>query len=457
MEKKTKINTARDLTEGPILRHMILYTLPLLCGSIFQVLYGIVDSVILGNFVSVQALAAVSATAFITNILVFFFAGFSTGASVVIGRAFGAKDEGKIHDAISTTVAMTVVFCAVFTVIGLVFTGPVLRLFAVPEDVFPDAAVYLRIYFAGISGLLFVNICSGILRALGDTVHPLIFLAASNALNILLDLLFVVALKMGIAGAALGTVLSQLFTAAALLVLLTRAEGTCHVDRSDLRIRPDIRAQILSIGLPAGIQSVIGAISNAIMQGYINVFGSTVMAGWSCYNELNSFVSIPMNSLSIAATVFISQNLGSRQCDRVRKGIRVSNLLTAVVTGVLCTLIFVLAEPMVRLFSKEPEVVHYGALFVHLNIFPLILYGVGHTLTGSLRGLGDSRNVMVMKLIFFIALRQIYLFVMTRFAANTPVVVALSVPFSWIVGTVAEFIYFKLRWTKRLSNEEVIA
>ena len=457
MKIELKNRAVRDMTEGPVMQHLIKYTLPLLFGSIFQVLYGTVDSVVVGNCISVQALAAVGATSFITGILVFFFTGFSTGASVVIGRAFGAKDQQKIHHAISTAITSTFLFCIAFTIIGVAFTDPVLRLFSTPDDVFSDAATYLRIYFGGISGLLLFNICGGILRAVGDTVHPLIFLAASNILNVVLDLLFVLVFHMGIEGVAFATVISQMVTAVALLVLLTHTDEIYRLCWSDLHIDPEVHKEILAIGVPAGVQSIIAAISNAFMQGYVNSFGSTVMAGWSCYYKLNSFVSIPMNSFSIAATIFASQNLGSRQYDRVRKGIRLSSLLTLGVTAFLCTVVFSFARPMVRLFNKTPEVVHYGSLFIHLNIYPLVIYGVSHTLTGSLRGLGDSRNVMVMKLIFFVALRQLYLYVMTNFVANTPVVVALSVPFSWIIGSVAEFLYFQLRWRKRLAGEEIIA
>lgn len=450
-------NFSRDMTEGPIIRHLILYTIPLFIGSVFQVLYGAADSIILGNFVSVQALAAASATSFITNIFVFFFTGFSTGTSVVIGRAFGAKDGKKVHDAMSTAIAISFLFCAVFTAAGLAFANPILRVFSTPEDVFSDASVYLRIYFAGISGLLLLNICCGILRAMGDTVHPLIFLAASNVLNIVLDLIFVVALKMGIAGAALGTIISQMAAAAALLALISRKDNEYRLQWSDLHVRPDIRKQILDIGLPAGIQSIIGAVSNAVLQRYVNVFGSTVVAGWTGYNVMNNFISIPMNSLAISATIFVSQNLGAGQHKRVRAGIRTSNLLTLGVTAVLCSFVFILANPMIKLFNSTPEVVQYGSLFIKLNVPPLILYSVGHTLTGSMRGLGDSKNVMYMKLAFFIGLRQLYLFFVTKYMFNTPAAVALSVPFSWIIGTVVELIYFKVRWSKRIENGEVSA
>lgn len=450
-----KKRPTRDMTQGPIMQHLVMYTLPLLFGSVFQILYSTVDAVVVGNFVSVQALAAVGATAFITNILVFFFTGFSTGASVVIGRAFGAKDEKKIQDAVSTAITMTFIFCIAFTIIGVAFTNPVLKIFATPDDVFADAATYLRIYFAGISGLLLLNILGSILRAVGDSVHPLIYLAVTNILNTILDLVFVLAFKWGIAGVALATIISQFISAIAMLILLSRTNASYRIQWNNLHINPEVCKDILSIGLPAGIQSIIGAVSNAIMQGYINVFGSTIMAGWSCYNKLNSFVSIPMNSLAIAATIMVSQNLGAKKIDRVRKGIRLSNWLTLGVTGAMCALIFILAKPMVSLFNQTPDVVYYGSLFIYLNIFPLALYGVSHTLTGSLRGLGDSKNVMYMKLIFFVALRQIYLFFMTRFVANTPVVVALSVPFSWIIGAVAELIYFKVRWGKRLASGEV--
>ena len=309
MEKK--ITRTKDMTSGNIAKQIIMFSLPLMFGNIFQMLYNTVDSIVVGNYVGKEALAAIGSTTMIINMLVFFFNGFSVGAGVVISRYFGAKDDDNLHSAIGTTMAATFIFCIAFTIIGYLGVHPMLRFMSTPDDVFEEASVYLKIYFLGISGLLIYNMGSGILRAVGNTIHPLLFLIFTSIANIILDLYFVVSLKTGIAGAAYATIISQFASAIMILFLISLTHEKYRLIWKDLRIEPHIISQIVLVGLPAGIQSVITAFSNVFVQSYINHFGSTCMAGWSSYNKLDSFIMLPLQSTAMAATTFVSQNIGA--------------------------------------------------------------------------------------------------------------------------------------------------
>ena len=445
-KKKT---TAKDMTSGPIAKQIIVFALPLMLGNVFQMLYNTVDSIVVGRYVGTQALAAVGSTTMITNMAVFFFNGFSVGAGVVTGKYFGAGMLKRLHTAVETTIAATFALCGIFTVLGVVLVRPMLRFMSTPEDVLGDAVIYLSIYFAGITGLLIYNIGSGILRSVGDTTRPLYFLVLTSLLNIMLDLLFVLVFKMGIAGVAIATILSQFISAALILRLLTRTEDVYRLTWKDLRIDPGVLGEIVRVGIPTGIQSVITAFSNIFVQSYINYFGSGVMAGWACYNKLDQFIMLPMSSMAMAATTFVSQNTGAGNTKRSNDGTRVSVLMTLTVTLVIACMIFVFARPSVGLFSSDEAVIEAGSMFLRYNVFFLLFNCVNHVLAGALRGRGDSLGPMIIMLTGFVAVRQTYLFIMTRYIANTPGVVGFGYPVGWMVTCVLEVAYFYIRWNRR--------
>lgn len=451
MEKNK--TTARDMTTGPIAREIIAFALPLLLGNVFQMFYNTVDSVVVGNFVSTQALAAVGATTMITNMAVFFFNGFSIGAGVVIGNFFGARKLNDLHNAIETTMAATLVLCAAFTVVGMGSVNFMLRFMSTPEDVIADAATYLRIYFAGISGLLIYNTGSGILRAVGDTTRPLYFLILTSILNIFLDLLFVIVFNLKIAGVAYATIISQFISAILTMLLLTRTKDIYKVTWKDMRIDRKLLGRILGLGIPAGLQAVITSFSNVFVQSYINFFGSTVMAGWTSYNKLDQFVMLPMQSMAMASTTFVSQNMGAGKIDRTNRGTRDSIFITLAVTGVIAALLFLLADPVVRLFTEDDAVIKAGSVFVHFNIFFTLFNCVNHVLAGALRGRGDSTGPMVIMLCTFVAFRQTYLFVLTHYIVNKPQWVGFGYPVGWMSCCVIEVIYFFVKWNKKEKQQ----
>ena len=440
--------TARNMTEGSIAGQVILFALPLMLGNVFQMLYNTVDSIVVGNFVGTQALAAVGSTTMIVNMMVFFFNGFSTGAGVVIANYFGARNLKALHKAIETTMAATFVLSILFTLAGVAAVRPMLRFMATPEDVFGEATTYLRIYIGGISGLLIYNMGSGILRAVGDTMRPLYFLVMTSVLNILLDLLFVLGFHCGIEGVAWATVLSQFISALLILALLTRSDDIYRLSWHDLSIDRAILGSIFAIGLPAGIQSVITAFSNVFVQSYINFFGSSCMAGWSCYNKLDQFVMLPMQSMSMAATTFVSQNIGAGREERANRGTVITVSMAVGVTAVIVALLCLFAAPAVGLFSPDESVIAYGVLFIRANCFFRLFNCVNHVLAGALRGRGDSRGPMIIMLLSFVGIRQIYLFAVTRFVANTPLLVGFGYPVGWTTCCIIEVTYFFLRWRR---------
>ncbi len=450
MHFKTQSNThTTNMTDGPIALLLIRFALPLMLGNVFQMLYNTVDSVIVGNFVSKQALAAIGSTTIIVNMIVFFFNGFSIGACVVIGRYFGAGRNDRLHLAIETAVAATFLLSIFFTVAGVLMVNPLLRFMDTPDDVFADAGVYLRIYIGGISGLLIYNMGSGVLRAVGDSVRPLHFLILTSILNIILDLFFILFLHAGIAGAAIATIISQFVSAALILRLLTKTDEVYRFSWSEMQLDPQILRKIFAIGLPTGIQAVITSFSNIFVQSYINFFGSDCMAGWSSYNKLDQFIMLPMQSMSMAATTFVSQNIGAGKESRADSGTVQALVLTVSVTSVIAGLLFLFSEDSVRLFSPDSGVIRYGSMFIRANIFFMLFNCINHVLAGALRGRGDSRAPMIIMLSTFVGVRQLYLFVLTRYIRNTALLVGFGYPVGWFCCCVVELLYYFLTRRKR--------
>ena len=306
-----------DMTQGNILRQYIDFALPLTVGLLFQQLYSAVDSIVVGNFVGETALGAVGSTGNIINMLIGVCNGLSLGAGAVISQAYGAKNHERISKAVHTTMLMTFLLCIVATAVGVAIVKPSLQLMRTPDSMLVEATEYLTIYFAGIAGLLIYNMGSAILRAVGDSRRPLYFLMAAGVMNVLGDLLFVCVLGMGVAGVALATVLSQCVSATLTVLCLTGSDGMCHLDIRRLRFYPERFAQIMKIGLPAGMQSVIFNISNVLIQSSINSFGAVAVAGNTAAANVEGFVYISMNSLYQTTLSFTSQNLGAKQYRRI--------------------------------------------------------------------------------------------------------------------------------------------
>ena len=421
-----------DMTEGNIWKHMIRFSVPMAIGLLFQQLYNTVDTLVVGQFVGKQAQAAVGSTGPIINTVVGFCAGLATGASVVISQRYGAHDDEGLSKAVHTTVALTFLISVIATGVGLLIIAPMLRFMQTPEDVFGESYSYLTIYFAGISGVLFYNLGSGVLRAVGDSRRPLLFLIISALLNTGLDLLFVLGFGMKVDGVALATVLSQVLSAVFVMTALSREKGNYGIRWRRVRIDRNSLRQMLRIGLPSSIQSAITAFSNVFVQSYINYFGSACMAGYGVYGKIDAFALIPVQSISMSSTTFVGQNWGAGQPGRAREGVRKATVMSIVSTAVLGLLVFVLARPLMNLFSPEEDVIDYGVQFIHIVTPFYLAICFNQIYAGALRGVGDATMPTVIMLISFVAFRQVYLAV-TRALDAGFVAVALAYPVGWIL------------------------
>ncbi len=437
-----------DMTQGTIWKQLIYFAFPLLIGNLFQQLYNTVDSVVVGNFVSTEALAAVGSVTPIINMLVGFFSGLATGAGVVISQFFGAKNGQMLHKAVHTTLLMTVGLGVIFTFIGIFMTPMMLNLMSTPADVFDGAALYLRIYFGGVLGLMLYNMVSGILRAVGDSKRPLYFLILSSLLNVVLDLAFVLIFHWGIAGVAIATIIAQFISAFLLLVVLARSDEDYKLVLRDLKMDAEILKRIVRIGLPAGLQMAVTSFSNVFVQSYINRFGSACMAGWTSYSKIDQFVLLPMQSLSLSATTFVGQNLGAGNLSRAKKGTRVSMAISVAITAVLTVLLIAFSSQLLMLFNQDENVLYYGNIFIRYLAPFYVICCINQIFAGSLRGAGDATGPMIIMLLSFVVFRQIYLFVGSQFF-DSIIFVGLGYPAGWLVCSVFMAIhYFRGRWEK---------
>ena len=421
-----------DMTQGTIWRQLVAFALPMTVGLIFQQLYNTVDTIVVGQFVSREALAAVGSTGSIINMMVGLCNGMSVGASVVISQAYGAHDDRYLRDAVHTTLTVTFLLCALATGLGLLLVDPMLRLMETPADVWADAKLYLTIYFSGITGLLIYNMGSGILRAVGDSMRPLYFLIFSALMNTAGDLLFVLVFHMGVEGVAFATILAQGLSACLVLYNLTREHSAYGLRWRRLGIRRHVLRQILRLGMPSGVQQAITSFSNVFVQSYINAFESACMAGYSSYSKLDAFVLIPVQAIAMASTTFVGQNWGAGQKKRARDGVRSAMQLSLGATVVLMVGMMLAANPLMHIFSNDEEVIGYGIRFIHLVTPFYVTICFNQVYAGALRGIGDAKSPMLIMLGSFVLFRQLYLLV-TKWLNVGFVAVALAYPMGWIL------------------------
>ena len=377
--------------------------------------------------------------------------GLSTGASVIISQYYGARDNKNLRLAVHTTMIMTFILAVVFTFVGIAIVPFMLRFMKTPDDVFAESVEYLRIYFAGVSGLMVYNIGSGILRAIGDSRRPLYFLCVSSLINVVLDLLFVLQFNMGIAGVAYATIIAQFVSAILVLIVLSNKSEPYGIVWREMRLSKAILKVIVRVGMPAGLQQAVTSFSNVFVQSYINVFGSSCMAGWTSYSKIDQFVMLPMQSLALASTTFVGQNLGAHQLDRAKKGMRTSLYIAIGTTAVLAILLNIFASQLLQLFNQEADVLHYGIIFVRFMSPFYVLCCWNQIFSGALRGAGDSTGPMVIMLSSFVVFRQVYLFIASRLF-DSIYVTALAYPIGWLLCSLLVYIrYRRGKWEKNYS------
>lgn len=432
-----------DMTEGNILQHIINFAFPLLIGNIFQQLYNTVDTWVVGNYVSNEAFSAVGTVGPIINMLIGFFTGLSSGAGVVISQYYGAKRFDKVHDAVHTSIVMTLLLGVVFTAVGILMIPPMLNLMKTPAEVFPESSAYLTIYFAGVLGLMLYNMGSGILRAVGDSQRPFYFLVVSAVLNTVLDLLFVLVFKMGVRGVAWATIIAQFISAILILITLMRTEICIKLILRDLKMDWEMLKKVVRVGIPAAIQMAVTSFSNIFVQSYINYFGADCMSGWTAYSKIDQLILLPVQSIALAATTFVGQNLGLNQVERAKRGIRTSLWLGIGTTVVIMIPVLFFAPPLVAFFNSKAEVVQYGALLLRCISPFYVLTCFNQIYAGALRGAGNSRAPMIIMLCSFVFFRQCYLYIMANFVSNEIVPIALGYPAGWFVCSMLMILYYR--------------
>ena len=443
--------TEVDMSEGEIITLLINFATPLLLGNIFQQLYNTVDTWVVGNYVGKNAFSAVGTLNPIINTLIGFFMGFSNGACVIIARHFGAGDKEKVSRAVHTFVAVTLILCLVFTVLGLLLTPYLLNLIKSPAEVRSEQYTYLSIYFAGVSGLLLYNMGSAILRAVGNSLIPFIFLVISALLNIVLDLVFVINFNLGTAGVAYATILSQMISAILVLILLVRTNSSVKLKFRKICIDFQLLKSIIIVGLPSAIQMSITAFSNIFVQSYINYFGADCMGGWTAYTKLDQLLFLPMQSLALGTQTFVSQNLGRHFTERAKKGVITALLCSIVCTIVLIVPVMIFAPKLVKFFidDNELEVIRYGTMFLRMISPFYVACCFNQIFGGALRGAGKSTSSMIIMLGSFVLARQIYLYIMSNFISNTVVPISMGYPFGWIMCSILMLICYKICFTEK--------
>lgn len=438
MNSKTSANL---LTEGSIPRKILSFAFPLFLGNLFQQLYNTADSLIVGNFIGSDALAAVSSSGSLIFLLVGFFNGISMGAGVVISHYFGARETQNVERSIHTTVAFGIVAGIALTLIGIIFTPAILRLMGTPADVLPSSILYFRIYFCGSLAFVLYNIFVGILHSVGDSRHPLLYLIISSVTNIVLDLLFVAVLHLGVGSAALATVISQFLSAVLCFLQLTHTRGEYRIVLKNIRFDLFMLKQVIRNGLPTGLQNSIIALANVVVQSNINAFGKMAVAGCGSYAKIEGFGFLPINCFVMALTTFISQNLGARQYDRARRGAKFGILCSVIMAELVGLFIYLAAPILIAGFNSDPNVIQYGVAQAHIVTLFYFLLAYSHCLAAILRGAGHSAVPMVVMLVCWCIIRVSYITVIVRFI---PVinVIFWAYPLTWSLSSIIFTIYF---------------
>jgi len=442
VEQKVQKTKANGITEGSIFGQLLLFFFPILFGTFFQQLYNTADAVVVGRFVGKQALAAVGGTtSTLINLMVGFFVGLSSGATVVISQYYGAKKADKVHWAVHTSVAFSVIGGVLFMAVGLVGARWALTAMHTPEDVMDHAVTYIRIYFLGMVPNLLYNMGAGILRAVGDSRRPLYFLIGSCFVNIILDVVLVAVLRMGVAGAALATISSQLFSAILVILCLTRTQDMYKVEWRKIRIDSRMLQRIIRIGIPAGMQSVMYNISNIIIQAGVNNLGTDNVTAWATYGKVDGLYWMMINALGISVTTFVGQNYGARRMDRVRKGAGACMVIGVVLTAIVSTALYFWGYLFIELFTSDPQVQLISQSLIRFMVPTFITYITIEILSGTLRGVGDAWMPLIITGVGVCLVRVIWIiFALPHF--NTILAAAFCYPMTWALTSVAFAVYY---------------
>lgn len=434
------------MTHGSIYKQIIRFAVPIFLGNLFQQMYNMIDSLVVGNFVGADSLAAITSTGSLIFLLVGLFTGIFSGAGVVISRYFGAGDNKKVQASIHTAVAFGLIAGVVMTILGTWLSPQILKLMGTPPEVFDKAVTYVRIYFSGIITVVMYNTANGIFQAVGNSKSPLYYLITSSIINVVLDLLFVVVFNMGIAGAAIATVIAQGVSVFLAFYNLTHTNDVHRVNFKKVKIHKDLLKEILSMGIPSGVQNSVIALANVVVQSSINVFGATAVAGCGSYSKIEGFVFIPVTSFAMSMTTFIGQNLGAKKYDRAKKGTYFGIATSAIIAETIGVIFFLTAPFLISLFTSDPQVIQYGTMQAKTIAPFYFLLAFSHCMAGILRGAGKSTVPMIVMLACWCFIRVSYITIATTIVPEI-FVIFWAYPLTWTLSSIIFLIYYlKSKW-----------
>ena len=442
-----------DMTKGPIVRSLITFAWPIFLGQLFQQFYNTADSVIVGRFADKNALAAVASSGHLVFMMTGFFIGLFVGAGVVISRYFGARDEERMNKAIHTTVLFSFLCGVLMTVFGLLGTPVILRWMNTPPEVLSLSITYFRLYSLGGLAITVYNAGLGVLRAVGDSKSPLRYLVISSVVNVVLDLLFVGVFSWGVAGAAIATTISQTVSAVLCFLKLLRLPKPFRMELKKLRFDWPLLRQIAGLGFPSGVQNAIISLANVVVQTNINAFEADAVAGCGAYSKVEGFVFLPITSLTMAMTTFVSQNLGSRQYDRAKKGARFGTISAMLLAEGIGASLYVICPAVIAFFNDDPDVIAYGVLQMRTEAFFFFALAYAHSIAAILRGAGKAKIPMYTMLACWCVIRVTYITVAVRFF---PVIQTIfwAYPLTWSLSCIVFFIYYyKADWLHAFDHE----
>ncbi|MCR4778644.1 MAG: MATE family efflux transporter [Lachnospiraceae bacterium] len=437
-----------DMTNGPLLGKILVFSLPLMASSVLQLLFNAADMIVVGRYVGSNALAAVGATGALVNLIINIFLGLSVGTNVMVARYFGAKNDTAVSETVHTAVLTSLISGVFLAFLGYFVSHPLLKLMGTPDEVIDLSTLYMQIYFAGMPVIMFYNFGSSILRAIGDTTRPLIFLTLAGVINFLLNLLFVIVFKRSVDGVALATVLSQCVSSALVLICLLRSEGPLKLELKKLRIVPSRLVPIMKIGLPAGLQGAIFSISNVLIQSSVNSFGSIAMAGNTAAQNIEGFVYVSMNAFHQTAVSFTSQNYGARKLSRINK-VLLQCIACVTVTGLVLGIgAYLIRDILLGFYTEDPVVLSYGANRLLVISTTYFLCGIMDVMVGAIRGMGYSIMPMIVSLIGACGMRILWIFTIFRvFHSLTNLYI--SYPVSWALTALAHLICYIIAMRKQ--------
>ncbi|WP_333647702.1 MATE family efflux transporter [Lacrimispora sp.] len=443
------------MTEGVIWKQLLYFSIPLLLGNLFQQLYNTVDSVVVGNFVGSQALAAVGSSNSLINLIIGMSMGIGTGAGVIISQYYGAGEKEKLQWAVHTSVALSLIGGVLLTVIGVWFSPLLLKWMGTPEDVMPNSVSFLRIFFSGSIFNMVYNMGAGILRAVGDSKRPLYYLGVSSVVNIVLDLLFVAVFKMGTAGAGIATVIAQAVSSVLVVSALVKTRESHRLIPSRIAIDKRMMVRILKLGIPTGIQQSIISLSNVVVQANVNVYGAAAMAGFGAYTKIDGFAMLPLQSFCLASTVFTGQNIGAGKAKRVKQGILQGIFISLGYTALISTFLYFYAEPLLKIFSPDRDVIAYGTSSMVILLPFYWTMAIHQILMGSIRGSGRTMVSMMIGVGNMCLLRMVYINFLVPFFPSFEAVMW-CYPITWVTTMLMDCIYsIKAKWIPKDRNEQI--